>query len=458
MDDDNINTNSDGTLDWSKVSNCGNVNIIIRPYDAVVTDLQSLSSIIARANEAFKQKQVDQLSNSKASSVKHCDKVWMDPSKCSIALKNAVTTHLCSSRVLELESPIALLKGIKNKTEIQGMKNAHIRDGVAVCKYISWLTTELAKQEKEAAAAAKAATQSTAVSSLQSVAAAAVQIPLSLCCMSLSAEGEEKLDELNAARKLAWFRSQQKDFMGLSFETISSSGPNGAVIHYAPSEQSKRPLVSSEMYLVDSGGQYRDGTTDITRTMHFGTPTEFERSSFTRVLQGHISLAAAVFPEGTTGPVLDVLARQHLWNVGLDYCHGTGHGIGHFLNVHEGPHGISASSMRPDILRTPLKVGMCISNEPGYYHDGHFGIRIENIVIVDKADLANTFQGKQFLKLNTITMVPFDRKLIDVKALTAREIQWIDQYHATVFKNIAPLLADDSSTLQWLKENCAPLQ
>ncbi|CAG7833794.1 unnamed protein product [Allacma fusca] len=253
---------------------------------------------------------------------------------------------------------------------------------------------------------------------------------------------------------------EQPDFAGLSFTTISSSGPNGAIIHYKPSPESDRPLSLNEIYLVDSGGQYLDGTTDVTRTLHFGTPTEHERECFTRVLKGQIALKQAIFPNKVKGNTLDTLARKSLWNVGLDYIHGTGHGIGHYLNVHEGPQGISYRDIPDD---PGLQENMFVSNEPGYYEDGKFGIRLENIIRIVRANTKHNFANRGYLTFEDVTFVPIQQKMIVKELLTKDEIDYLNSYHAKTRETVGNYLktrGDPASKqgLAWLTRETEPLQ
>jgi len=282
--------------------------------------------------------------------------------------------------IVEASDPCVLPKARKNKTELEGMRQAHIRDGRAVTKFLYWL-------EK---------------------------------C-------KEPLTEMGVAAKLEEFRKQSELYLEPSFTTISGSGPNGAVVHYRVTEATNRPLDTDSLLLIDSGGQYLDGTTDITRTVARGKPSAEMKDSFTRVLKGHIALARAVFPEGTTGAQLDALARQYLWQEGLDYDHGTGHGVGSYLSVHEGPQGISkrASSVA-------LEPGMILSNEPGYYKAGEYGIRIENLVAVE--EVFKDENGKRFFGFETITLVPIDMRLVDKALLTAEEKKWLREHHWRVYE------------------------
>ncbi|XP_072027401.1 xaa-Pro aminopeptidase 1-like isoform X4 [Amphiura filiformis] len=307
---------------------------------------------------------------------KKCGKTWLSP-KSSFALASCIPQD---QRILQI-TPACTSKAVKNPVEIEGMRNAHIRDAVALCEYFSWLEKEVPKGN---------------------------------------------ITEISGADKLEGFRREQADFVSLSFTTISSVGSNGAIIHYSPKPETDRPINTQEIYLCDSGGQYRDGTTDVTRTMHFGTPTPHEKECFTRVLKGVISLASAIFPSGTKGILLDSFARQHLWQVGLDYVHGTGHGVGSFLNVHEGPQSISFRSGPPD---TPITANIFLSDEPGYYEDGAFGIRTENVVVTVPAETKHHFKNQTFLTFETVTLVPIQLKMVEPSLLTESEISWINDYH-----------------------------
>uniref|UniRef100_A0A060TCM0 ARAD1D43846p n=1 Tax=Blastobotrys adeninivorans TaxID=409370 RepID=A0A060TCM0_BLAAD len=311
-----------------------------------------------------------------------------------------------------IESPVESAKSVKNDTELEGARIAHEKDGVALCRYLAWLEKSLN-------------------------------------------EGLV-ISDYNAALKCLEFREQMENFKGLSFDTISSSGPNAAVIHYSPAEDSKYMVDLNQVYLLDSGGQYLEGTTDTTRTVHYGTPCADEIKAYTLVLKGHIALARAVFPEGSNGYMLDTLARQHLWRYGLDYRHGTGHGLGAFLNVHEGPMGIG---FRPGYRDHPLRIGNVISNEPGYYEDGKFGIRIESVVAVKEIKTENNFGGTRFFGFETITQVPFCQKLIDTKLLGNDEIDWINEYHQQVFDVATKYLSEDKDqlTIDWLKRETKAL-
>ncbi|OSX70777.1 hypothetical protein BU14_0671s0006 [Porphyra umbilicalis] len=270
-------------------------------------------------------------------------------------------------------------------------------------------------------------------------------------------KNEAELEGMRAAH-VESFRAAQAGFLFPSFETISGVGPNGAVIHYSATKaRSTTTVTTAEMYLLDSGGQYVDGTTDVTRTCHFGSPTRHERACFTRVLQGHIALSRMVFPSGTTGQMLDSFARRPLWEVGLDYGHGTGHGVGAGLNVHEGPQAIS---WRPGAGKAALHAGMIVSNEPGYYQEGEggFGIRIENLVEVVEVDTKHRFKEGPHLGFKELTLVPLDRGLVLTEMLSAEEVAWVDAYHGRVRAEVGPALApDDRVAYEWLRVNTEPL-
>lgn len=312
------------------------------------------------------------------------------------------------SSVIVRKSPVEEAKAIKNEAEIEGFRKCHIRDAAALCSYFCWLEKEL--------------------------------------------QAGKVIDEVDGADKLEAFRRAQKDCVGLSFDTISGAGPNGAIIHYKPEKPSAANICMDQLYLCDSGGQYLDGTTDVTRTVHFGNPTAEEKDRFTRVLKGNLAVNRAVFPVGTTGFMLDVLARYPLWQIGLDYRHGTGHGVGHYLNVHEGPQNIS---FRPSANEVPLKPGMTITDEPGFYEDGKFGIRIENVLIVTEAKTEHNFGGTGYLTFENITMVPIQKKLIEVGLLDDEEIKYLNDYHQQVWTKVSPLVQDDVK--EWLRLETSPL-
>ncbi|NQV82199.1 MAG: aminopeptidase P family protein [Rhodospirillales bacterium] len=300
--------------------------------------------------------------------------------------------------------PCQLPKAKKNPVQLDGIRAAHRRDGASLTRFFAWL--------------------------------------------ALSA-GTGAETEMSCSDTLESFRRDNDHFQGLSFHTISGAGPNGAIVHYRASPKTNRTLEAGTLYLVDSGAQYLDGTTDVTRTVAIGVPTDDMRRHFTLVLKGHIALATARFPEGATGSQLDILARRALWAEGLDYEHGTGHGVGQFLGVHEGPHRISKAANR-----VALEPGMVVSNEPGYYKTGAYGIRIENLVCVTTSgSMADT--GKDLLAFETLTLAPIDRALIDTGLMDTDEIAWVDSYHARVLAEIGPLT--DEATAAWLKQATRPL-
>jgi Xaa-Pro aminopeptidase len=301
------------------------------------------------------------------------------------------------------EDPCILPKACKNSIELEGMRGAHRRDGAALVKFFAWLEEALLT---------------------------------------------DTVTEISAEEKLASFREMNNLYRGPSFDTISGTAGHGAIVHYRATTISNRKLEPGQLYLLDSGGQYLDGTTDVTRTIAIGAPTAEMRDRFTRVLKGHIALASIRFPEGTTGAELDALARQHLWAIGLDYNHGTGHGVGNYLGVHEGPQGISKRN------KVPLKPGMVVSNEPGYYKAGQYGIRIENLqAVTDIAELGAA--EKRMLGFETLTLVPIDRRLIDATMLTEAEREWINNYHARVRESIRPMV--DEVAVKWLTEATRPI-
>jgi Xaa-Pro aminopeptidase len=264
-----------------------------------------------------------------------------------------------------------------------------------------------------------------------------------------AAAADGDIDEMAAADHLEALRSPGAHFMGLSFPTISGSGPNGAIVHYRVTPDTKRRLEPGSLYLVDSGAQYLDGTTDVTRTIAIGTPDDEMRDRFTRVLKGHIAMATTCFPKGTTGPQLDTLARHALWQVGLDYDHGTGHGVGSYLGVHEGPQRISKVANR-----TALDPGMIVSNEPGYYKTGAWGIRIENLVVVVETE-APAGAEKPLLGFETLTLAPIDLTLVEPGLLTEAETAWLDAYHARVRDSLTPDL--DGAAAKWLAHATRPV-
>lgn len=303
------------------------------------------------------------------------------------------------AKIVYFKDPTSLPRAVKNETEINGARAAHRRDGLAMIKFLKWFEDT---------------------------------VPL------------KPLWELDIVAKIHEFRSHSEMFRGLSFSTIAGAGPNGAIVHYIPSTQSNRQLQQGSLLLLDSGGQYPDGTTDITRTLAIGSPTHEMRKHFTLVLKGHIAIASARFPSGTNGGQLDALARQHLWRHGLNYDHGTGHGVGSYLGVHEGPHRLAAGSA------VAFEAGMIISNEPGLYLSGQYGIRIESLLVVRKSNKAG------FLEFDPLTLVPFERKLIDVDLMNQQELVWLDDYHKRIYDAAADQLEEHERT--WLAAMCASLR
>lgn len=310
----------------------------------------------------------------------------------------ATRLQAAAATIVRDADPVALPKACKNAVELEGIRVAHRRDGAAVSRFLGWL-----------AAASKGGA----------------------------------LREIEVSDRLQAMRQETGKLRDLSFDTISGAGPNGAIVHYHASKATERTLEPGSLYLVDSGGQYRDGTTDITRTVTIGTPSPEMKDRFTRVLKGHIALATARFPAGTTGSQLDVLARYALWQVGLDYDHGTGHGVGAYLSVHEGPHRISKVANN-----VALQPGMIVSNEPGYYKTGAYGIRIENLVAVKEARIEGA--DRRYFEFETLTLAPIDRNAIDVALLTEAEKDWLNAYHARVREVVAPQV--DDATRAWLEE------
>ncbi len=322
--------------------------------------------------------------------------VMADPVTASSAIFDRLDK--AAAKIARLADPCQLAKACKNPVEIEGARKAHIRDGMALARFFSWFAREAPKGH---------------------------------------------LSEISAAEQLEGFRVATGALSDLSFDSISGAGAHGAVVHYRVTRSSNLPINKDEIYLIDSGAQYPDGTTDVTRTMIVGTPTPEMKDRFTRVLKGHIALATAQFPEGTTGQALDAFARRPLWEAGLDYDHGTGHGVGSYLSVHEGPQSISK---RP--IAQPLLAGMICSNEPGYYKAGEYGIRIENLVVVQEVPMQPGAERKM-LGFETITLSPIDLALVEVSLLTAGERNWLNTYHARVRETLTPLL--DSETAAWLE-------
>ncbi|GAB4814313.1 hypothetical protein N2152v2_001359 [Parachlorella kessleri] len=399
----------------------------VRPYDTVLRDVESLAH--------------------------QGTKIWMDPTRVSYAIKqaairgaqvrqpkgkngtpvspgrkrtrresagangasppaagseSATPAALAAEVILSKTSPVVMAKAVKNEAELAGMREAHLRDGVALVGFLCWLDKTIA--------------------------------------------GGTVLTEVQIDEELTARRRAQPGFVELSFPTIAGAGPNGAIIHYRAQPGSCRSVDASTLLLLDSGCQYDCGTTDITRTMHFGEPSQHQRLCYTRVLQGHIGIDTAVWPEGTPGCALDTLARVPLWSMGLNYRHGTGHGVGAALNVHEGPQSISSRFWNTQ----PLLGAMVCSNEPGYYEDGAFGIRIENLFVVKEADTAFRYGGESYYTCERLTMCPIQKKMIAREVLSEKEVAWVDGYHRQVWEALSPRLS--GAELEWLREATSALQ
>jgi Xaa-Pro aminopeptidase len=335
--------------------------------------------------------------------------VELSKSGASIALDSATAadalTRLISSaggNAIRASDPVGLLKAVKNEAEIAGTRTAHRRDAVALARFLAWIDREAPSGQ---------------------------------------------LTEIDAVEALETFRRDTGALKDVSFPTISGTGSNGAIVHYRVTRKSNRRIASGDLLLIDSGAQYEDGTTDVTRTIAIGEPTHEMRDRFTRVLRGHIAIARALFPDGTSGAQLDTLARQYLWQAGVDFEHGTGHGVGSYLSVHEGPARISK------LGTTPLKRGMILSNEPGYYKTDGFGIRIENLELVVAADVAGA--EKPVNAFETLTLAPIDRRLVDLNMLAGEELSWLNEYHERVRHAVRGQV--DEATKSWLDQVTAPL-
>ena len=336
-------------------------------------------------------------------------RIAVDPDRSVAAIFAALAD--AGANIVETRDPTILPKATKNVVEQAGHRAAQARDGAALSRFLHFMS-ETAHQ------------------------------------------GE--LNELSAAARLQAFREDTGMLKDLSFDTISATGPNGAHCHYKVDEASNRNIEPNSIYLVDSGGQYLDGTTDVTRTIWVGPgqPTAEMKDRFTRVLKGHIAIALATFPEATRGAQLDSLARAPLWQAGLDYAHGTGHGVGSFLAVHEGPQRIAKFTGSQAGTDEPLLPGMIISNEPGYYKAGEYGIRIENLVLVEEREIAGA-EGRYF-GFENLTWAPIDKTLVDTDLLGRDELRWWDEYHARVLEVVGPQL--DGDAIEWVTEACAGLE
>jgi Xaa-Pro aminopeptidase len=409
--------------------------VFVQPYDAVLDVVRSTAAAAAAAA---------------AAGGGPAARVWLDPASCNYAIyqaalgeaapttadgKSAATNPNASSRVLEKTSPITLAKSLKNPAEIEGLRQAHLRDAVALVTFFSWLEAAVTR-------------------GVDLRKGPDAPLPTGFA-----------LTEYSAGAVLDGMRAEQPGYVSLSFPTIAGMGPNGAIIHYRAEEATAATITADSVFLCDSGGQYVDGTTDVTRTLHFGQPTAHQRKAYTLVLQGHIALSNAIFPTGTNGIALDTLARVPLWTAGLDYRHGTGHGeglphyyvflscshscsagVGAFLNVHEGPQG--ASPQQRNTYDGGVVASMTLTDEPGYYEDGAFGIRIENVLVAKEAATPFTFGGKPYLCFEPITLVPISTKLVDVGMLSSVEKQWLNSYHAAVRAALQPRLSGHA--LEWM--------
>jgi Xaa-Pro aminopeptidase len=327
--------------------------------------------------------------------------VGLDTATAADALSRLIAT--AGGKPVRLADPVALLKAVKNATELAGTRAAHRRDGAALARFLAWI-------DREAPSGA--------------------------------------LTEIDTVEALESFRRDTGALKDVSFPTIAGTGPNGAIVHYRVTRKSNRRINPGDLLLIDSGAQYEDGTTDVTRTIAIGEPTDEMRDRFTRVLRGHIAIARAFFPDGTSGAQIDVLARQFLWQAGIDFEHGTGHGVGSYLSVHEGPARISK------LGTTPLKRGMILSNEPGYYKTGAFGIRIENLELVVEARIEGA--EKPMNGFETLTLAPIDHRLINASRISKQELRWLNAYHARVRQEIRPLV--DEATKVWLDAATEPLE
>lgn len=391
-------THTPVALSYAILNADGTADLFIAPEKVTPQLIQHLGNAVRiHDRDAFEQG-LDALNGKK---------VAVDPERAVSAIFSRL--EQAGATIRRHRDPTVLAKAVKNPVEMAGQRAAQARDGAALSRFLRWAQSALP-------------------------------------------EGGQT--ELSAAAQLLRLREQTGLLKDLSFDTISGFGPNGASPHYRVDEASNLSITSGNLYLVDSGGQYEDGTTDVTRTIAVGVPSDEMIRRYTQVLKGHIALALAVFPEGTAGSQLDTLARQYLWADGVDYAHGTGHGVGSFLAVHEGPQRIAKSSGGQAGTEEPLKAGMILSNEPGYYKTGEFGIRIENLVVVEPREIAGAEQP--MLGFETLTFAPLDRTLIDSSMLNEAERSWVNAYHAKVMDILGPELeADDRA---WLANECRPLE
>jgi len=364
--------------------------VTLAPYENIVPDVEAHCSKGSANGESTKPR------------------VWLDKSRCNYAISRVIPTK----SLYDKQNAVTSMKACKNEVELEGMRQAHIVDGVAMAHAISQLEDTVLNKG-------------------------------------------EKVSEVDVDLIITGERAKQPGFLEVSFPTIAGVGSNGAIIHYrAEDNEIMQYLDTSNPILIDSGGQYEYGTTDVTRTWHFGEGTDEFKDVYTRVLKGNIGMDTMTWPENTPGFVLDVFARKWLWEAGKDYGHGTGHGVGAALNVHEGPMSISARWKNLEVL----KAGMVLSNEPGYYEDGNFGIRIENLMEVCPASEEEPAPGaKNFFKFKKLTMIPIQKSLIKTELMTDVEMDWLDEYHDTVWKNVSPLLEEGSAAWKWLEKSCTKI-
>ena len=362
------------------ISNKGKVSLFTNPKK-----LSKIKKIFKKNIDIYDEIKVEKILN-------HLSKknIWLDSLSCSFYYKNML---LKKNKVIETIDPIHFFKSIKNNTEIKNMKKCHLTDGIALTKFLFWIKKKY---------------------------------------------GKEKITEMSAQKKLENFRKMNSSYKFPSFSTISGSGPNSAIIHYKASKKTNRLLKKGDLYLIDSGGQYSFGTTDVTRTISLDNQSNYIKEIYTRVLKGHIAVSSFKIKKNSTGSEIDRDARKHLKKINLDYPHGTGHGVGCFLNVHEGPQSLSKNN------KINLRNGMVISNEPGFYKEGSFGIRIENLVYIKKD------------KFQELTMAPIEKSLINKKILNTTEINWINSYHQKVKKNLSPFM--NSNEKIDLAKACSPIK
>lgn len=422
-----------------KIKLCVDIKSVKKCEERLKNEFQDKISIIQIENV------MDELYSSFSEAISNPDcelnKIWLPEDFCNLATMDTLLKALSpkenpntnyykylidyfnsSKLIIISESPVTMLRGIKNETELKGMRDCHIYDGLALSKFLYYIY--------------KAGKDGTLFNG--------------------------KVSEWDLSQKLLEFRKQQPKFVYPSFDTISSIGENGAIIHYRPEEEGSS-IIKPDIYLCDSGGQYYTGTTDVTRTLFlFGNgeekPTLEQIEAFTRVLIGFIRLHKCIFPAGTNAIAIDVLARASLWEAGLDYLHGTGHGVGSFLSVHEEPWSICYKVGRSGVCNQSLAVGAVVSIEPGYYEEGKYGIRIENLVEIVEAEIVNDYKKlSKFLKFSPLTFVPIQKEMIDISILSDDELDWLNWYHSKTLDNLEPLADDDPEFLSWLVQACSPI-